>query len=172
LSLKSLPANYGYDALLFIDGSVDPRTQMGVAGYRLLYADNMTDFASEICIKYFKNTSSTHLEIRAALWALAKITHFNGSLAVVSDCQTLCQLPTRRASLEAKQFCNKQGKQLNLSEAYQSVFEYCDLWYEKSGKSLDFIQVKGHQKASERSPIQSEFAKLDREVRRQLRQIK
>jgi len=172
LSLKSLPLDYGYDALLFIDGSVNPQTNMGVAGYRLLYADNRADFTSEICVKYFKNTSSTHLELWGALWALAQITPFNGRLAVVSDCQTLCQLPARRARLEAKQFCNKQGKALNLAEAYESVFEYCDIWFEKSGKTLGFIQVKGHTKTSLRSPLENEFAKLDREVRRQLRQLK
>jgi len=172
LSLKSLAQHYGYDALLFIDGSVNPQTKIGVAGYRLLYEDDTTDFTSQICVKCFKDTSSTHLEMWAAIWALSKITHFNGSLAVVSDCQTLCQLSARRARLEAKQFCNKQGKALNLSEAYQSVFEYCDIWFEKSGKALGFIQVKGHQKASVRSPVEDEFAKLDREVRKQLRQLK
>ncbi|MDP4982438.1 hypothetical protein [Pseudoalteromonas tunicata] len=179
MTLSLLPAQYGYKALLLIDGSVHPPSKMGVAGYRLItdgyyeaYCDigyGQGELFYGLCIKSFQNTSSTHLEINGALWALDQVTHYSGALAIVSDCQTLCQLPLRRARLEAGQFCNQHGQLLALSEAYQKLFSYSDRLLEKTGQPLGFIQLKGHSKVSERNSLQIEFAKLDQAVRKELR---
>ncbi|MBE0364476.1 hypothetical protein PULV_a2819 [Pseudoalteromonas ulvae UL12] len=167
-----LPQLYGYDALLLIDASVDPKSKIGVAGFSIIVSSKNNDLAIQqplIKTQVFEQTSSTDLELRAALWALSDVVDYRGGLAVVSDCQTLCQLPERRERLQARQFCNRRGVPLKLAELYRKILASADFRLETTGMTLNFIHIKGHRKSSQRSALEVEFSHLDQTVRRHLR---
>lgn len=162
--------------LLFIDGSVDPKSKIGYGSYLLIHDNEVDKITKEsvehrISSRQFSPTSSTKLEIQTLIWAFEQIEiHLNEKtsnelITVFTDSQNLEGLPNRRVKLESRNFkSRKDGKELKNADLYKSIFDILDRF------NCSFIKVSGHSKLSEKNKLEWIFAQVDRSTRRALRE--
>ncbi|MEO0508796.1 MAG: RNase H family protein [Verrucomicrobiota bacterium] len=149
---------------LFIDGSVDPSSRMGVGAKLALKRIDTSkqNYVSSIKFKEFHDTSSTQLEIRTLLWALDELEV--SSLKVYTDSLNIIGLPERRNRLEQSEYLSKNGKLLNNHHLYREFYIKSDQF------NLELIKVKGHSPGPGHTNIESIFSQVDRASRRELRE--
>ena len=161
--------------LLFIDGSVNPKSKIGYGSY-LLIQDNEVDKITKesveqrISSRVFSPTSSTKLEAQTLIWALAeteinlKRETSNELITIFTDSQNLVGLPKKRAILESRDFkSRKDGKELRNADLYKSIYNFLDRL------NCRLIKVAGHSRLREKTRIEWIFAQVDRSSRKALR---
>lgn len=163
---------------LFSDVSSNPQLKCGVGACLLLSASDLDsalqdiereDIAARIRFKRFTATSSTRLEIQAALWALEQYQGEScgaapGNLRIYTDSQCLVGLRARRAGLESRQFISRRsGQQLANADLYRAWYAASDLL------EFELVKVAGHSRASSQDTVQRIFSLVDQEARRALR---
>jgi len=165
---------------LFTDGSVEPRSGMGVGAYLLVRLEEFTlepeelksqQFRERVKTHVFENTSSTRLEVETALWAIKEYQKILQDLdkrpfrplQLYSDSQCVSGLLGRRNKLEANQFCSKKTKKpLRNADLYRIFYHLFDQMY------FEVVKVTGHTKSRERTNIDTLFVHVDRTARRTL----
>jgi len=159
---------------LYSDASYSHQSLFGIAGYLLFknVEDHVENRISSAILKSskIKETNNIRLELKAAIMALDAAWVESDTSTVVelfTDCQTISNLISRRAKLEASDFLSKkQGKTLHNADLYKHFFSIYDKLLPK------ITWVKGHSRKKEQNFIHRNFSMLDRFVRRELREDK
>lgn len=160
-----------YDLMLFTDGSVNTDTRIGFDAY--LVVNNLelslADVKAKVNVKKFEGTSSTTLELQTLLWAMDDAVLLRTEklvrVAVYSDSQNILSLLARRSGLEAREYCSRNGKQLNNAELYQQFFKVMDL------HNCQIIKVDGHKPRHSKNDIDHLFSLVDKASRFALREF-
>lgn len=150
---------------LFVDGSVDSASKVGYGAYLLVAKTELglNELSSQIKVQHFEQTSSTRLELQTLLWALGEVQTTECKLTIFSDSQNIISLPGRRKRLEQHDYRSKQNRQLNNYQLYQDFFRLTDHLV------CEFIKVRGHRPAHQKTTIEQLFALVDRASRKALR---
>ena len=158
--------------LLFIDGSVNPRSKIGFGCY-LLLPDKLlrqltpAEIAANLKVKRFAATSSSRLEIETVLWALKeteKIIGNENELLIYTDSLNLAGLLNRRKSLEKGNFQSCQRKtELKNADVYRQFYHFMDRL------KIKVIKVTGHSKLGDKNTVDKIFLQVDRSARKALR---
>jgi len=149
---------------LFTDGSVTPKSGVGLGGYLLLKElEFSSELKKEIKLNFFNNTSSTKLELETLLWALQEKSLINYKIIVYTDCQNIIGLNNRRDRFEKNNYMTAKGKQIKNHELYKDFFKIVDVL------KPEFIKVKGHKKSSIKNEIDNIFTLVDKATRNALR---
>ena len=153
------------DFILFTDGSVNTKSDIGYGAYLLVSEDKMfsDDLPSKVKLKQFENTSSTKLEIQTLLWALYEVGKLEGKIIVYTDSQNIAGLLNRRERLEKNDFQSKKGRGMNHAELYRQFFRMTDLL------NCEFRKVEGHKKTNQKDNIDRLFTLVDRASRNAMR---
>lgn len=152
--------------MLFTDGSVNTKTNIGYGAYVVVDTQASTTESSHhlVKVKHFENTSSTKLELETLLWALEEIQSLKGHIVIHTDSQNIIGLPRRRAGFEANHFLTKKKTLIGNHDLYKAFYTMID--------QLDcsFVQVKGHKLGCDKDAIDHLFTLVDRASRNALRQ--
>jgi len=153
------------DCMLFIDGSVNPRSKIGYGAYLAvpdsgLSLDRLKD---QVNVKQFVDTSSTKLELQNLLWALKEVAILGRKVTIYTDSQNSISLLDRREKLEKNNYYSSKNKRLNNYELYQAFYETIDKF------ECQFVKIKGHKKSSQKNDIDKIFALVDKASRQALR---
>ena len=160
--------------ILMTDGSFDPKSKCGVAGFLLLEEDQISSdtFNPERIIPSIKtqniaDTTCTRLELEAILFGMEYVldlglkTEWN----LYTDCQTAVKLSSRRSRLEDNNFKSKRsGKTLSNADLYIRFFQL----YDQLKPQIHWI--KGHKPSSEHDVLDKCFSLVDRTTRQRLRE--
>ncbi|MCX6051139.1 MAG: ribonuclease H [Campylobacterales bacterium] len=153
--------------LLFTDGSVNPKTNIGYGAYLVMDEDKLSSNLQieDIKTKRFENTSSTKLELETLLWALSEIDLENFKIIVYTDCQNIIGLSDRREGFEKNHYISRTNKLIKNHELYKEFYKNMDLTESK------FIKIKGHIKNSKKDEIDNIFTLVDKASRAALRKV-
>ncbi|MEM9446656.1 MAG: RNase H family protein [Verrucomicrobiota bacterium] len=146
--------------MLFIDGSVNPKTKIGYGAY-LICSERDADFdalKNRIKTKCFRETSSSRLELQTLLWALSKLSYSNINL--YTDSQNIISLGRRKESLEKNEFRSKSGRMLKNHELYRAYFRLTEDLH------ISLNQVVGHKPSKNKSKIDRLFSLVDKASRK------
>lgn len=166
--------------LIFTDAATYSKTEIAIGAIFLLernLIDEYANFSNEelfkkilekvIYIKYFSK-KSTESEIRTVIDALQilkenKATDFN--IEIYTDCQSLCDLLTRRKEkLEKNNFITRAGKEQANAELYKKLFALTNQFH------INIFKLKGHASQSQRLTLPEKiFAIIDKLSRKKLR---
>lgn len=161
---------------LFIDGSVNTKTKVGMGAWLLvtkdqLDTDELDQLNNQIRFARFEQTSSTKLELENCMFALKSLEEIfcrqqaELSLVIYTDSQCIAGLPRRRQKLEATAFESQaSGKQLANAALYQEFYLQLDKL------NIEVIKVKGHKRESEKDRVDRIFSLVDKAARRGLKQ--
>ncbi|MFA6190973.1 MAG: RNase H family protein [Sulfurimonas sp.] len=152
--------------LLFTDGSVNPKINIGYGTYLVIDEDKLSNNlqVEDIKTKRFENTSSTKLELETLLWAFSEIDLENCKIIIYTDCQNIIGLRDRREGFEKSGYFSKTNKLIRNHELYKEFYKKIDLTESK------FIKVKGHIKKSHKDEIDKIFTLVDKASRAALRE--
>ncbi|MBU1927464.1 ribonuclease H [bacterium] len=152
--------------LLFTDGSVNPKTQIGFGAYLFLKGDNIAKptLVQNIQTKKFENTSSTKLELETLLWALKEVNAKVFPLLIYTDCQNILGLMTRREKFENNNYISKTGKEIKNHLLYKEFYAFTDL------HKCEFVKIKGHKKKEFKDELDTMFSLVDKAARNALRE--
>jgi ribonuclease HI len=172
---------------LFIDGSVDTRSKVGVGAYLLLSDTHapLDSLLERVKLKQFDNTSSTKLELQTLLWALdAEELGEDHILTIYTDSQNIISLPDRQTRLESSNYISRKNTPLANTELYKAFYQLSDdrsrsLKNSSSNSSTDaetsnkyiLVKLKGHKALSEKDKFDQLFSLVDRAARRGLREV-
>ena len=152
--------------LLFTDGSVDARENIGYGAYLALHESELSagSLGTRIKVKRFENTSSTKLELQTLIWALHEVQATAKKIDVYTDSQNIIRLSGRRIHLEQIDYRSKKNKLLNNHELYREFYRITD--------RLDckLIKVRGHLSQTEKDIHDRLFTLVDRASRKALRE--
>jgi ribonuclease HI len=163
--------------MLFTDGSVDTKTQIGFGAYLAIENIAFDDLPlDELLIdslktktktKQFEHTSSTRLELQTLLWAIDDMVLLNEEkiiqLIIYTDSQNILDLPTRRSRLEQQHYHARNGKPLKNADIYQQFFKTIDHY------DCQIIKVDGHKPRHEKNEVDKIFSLVDKASRSALR---
>lgn len=148
---------------VFIDGSVNPKSKIGIGAFYL--CDEIKKFdEKEIITKKFEDTSSTKLELESLLWALKQI-NTKEKLHIYTDCQNIFSLLNREDKLKKNNYFTSTNKKIKNHLLYEEFFYLNELY------DLEFIKVKGHKKSSLKDEVDLIFSQVDKKARKELRNI-
>ncbi|MBI4767711.1 MAG: ribonuclease H [Deltaproteobacteria bacterium] len=151
--------------MLFIDGSVNTKTNIGYGAYLAVSEGgfSLDSLRMRVKVRRFEQTSSTKLELQTLLWAISDIQALVNRVTVYTDSQNIMGLPGRRERFAKNDYRSKKNKRLNNYELYQEFYKMTD--------PLDFVFVKlqGHQVSNQKDDIERLFALVDRASRNALR---
>jgi ribonuclease HI len=152
--------------VLFTDGSVNTKTNVGFGAYLLLEEEHLLNenINQKVKLKRFENTSSTKLEVETLLWALSEIAGFEGKLKIYTDSQNIVGLPGRRSRLEKNNYCAKSGRPINNGDLYRVFFQTTDRI------NCEIVKIKGHKRTRLKSNIDKLFSIVDRASRNAVRE--
>jgi ribonuclease HI len=152
---------------LFFDGSAAPITNIGCGAYFFIDAESIDLKVDPSLIKtrFFKDTSSTRLELETLLWALEENDFSSSNLTVFTDSQNIVGLPDRRKRLENNGFLNRKGLPLKNGDLYLRFFKLQDQL------NFSLVKVKGHVVSREKSMIDRLFSVVDKASREALRRL-
>ncbi|OVE80987.1 hypothetical protein BVY03_04835 [bacterium K02(2017)] len=152
---------------LFVDGSVNTTSKAGCGACLIVdkTSQNSELIKNQIKTKIFYNTSSTKLELQTLLWALNFIKLSPKKIVVYTDCQNIIKLPDRRIKLEQNDFKTKANKKLINYKLYQKFYE----WQDKL--KFDLFKVDGHLPRQDKKKIDTIFALVDKQSRKEMRAI-
>ena len=149
---------------LFIDGSVNPQSNIGFGAYLLLDDIEVSNINNDdIKVNMFNNTSSTKLEIQILLYALNNIKPKDTHLTIYTDCQNILTLEGRRDTFEKNNYLSKTNKVVKNHLEYKEFFKLTDFY------NCTFIKVKGHKKKYTKDNIDQIFSLVDKTARVNLR---
>lgn len=153
------------DYLLFVDGSVAPKSNIGYGAYLLIKEDELKndDLSKKIKIKKFNDTTSTKLELQTLLWAFKEIEFVADRIIVYTDCQNIVTLNERRKKLESKDYKNRKNEYLANHLLYKKFFIYIDRF------ECEIRKIKGHKQNSQKDLLDSVFSNVDKASRNALR---
>ena len=153
--------------LLFTDGSVNPKTNIGYGAYLVMDEDKLSNNlqVEDIKTKKFENTSSTKLELETMLWALSEIDLENCKIIIYTDCQNIIGLNGRREGFEKNHYISRTNKLIKNHELYKEFYKNMDITESK------FIKIKGHRKNSNKNEIDKIFTLVDKASRAALRKV-
>jgi ribonuclease HI len=151
--------------ILFTDGSVNPKTNIGYGAYLAVsqqghYLDSLK---TKVKLKRFEQTSSTKLELQTFLWAIDDIQAQRQKVIVYTDSQNIMGLPQRRDRLEKNDYQSKKNKQIRNYKLYQAFYRVIDQL------DCEFVKVRGHQVSSKKNETDRLFTLVDRASRNALR---
>ena len=155
---------------IFSDASFDPRSRIGIAGVWIL-ADLLQASQNENSIqtKIFYETNCTRLELESILWSFDLVREAGRleiEVEIFTDCKTAVDLPARRARLESRNFLSQKTQlPLNNADLYQEFFKTYDTFAPK------LHWIKGHKPLQNQNEIERIFSAVDKETRRQLREL-
>lgn len=150
---------------LFVDGSVNPQKNIGFGAYLLFNEHEIgMPIKKTVNIKKFLNTSSTKLELETLLWALNDISPINYEIIILTDCQNIIGLQSRRERYETSNYMSKTHKQIKNHELYKEFYKMTDIL------SCTFVKIKGHKKQSMKDEFDKIFTLVDRASRNALRE--
>lgn len=158
--------------LLFVDGSVNPRSKIGFGCY-LLLPDKLigqltpAEIAAKLKVKRFAATSSSRLEIETVLWALKETENISGKeneVMIYTDSQNLMLLSGRREGLEKEKYRSRQKKsEVKNAELYRQFYRFMDQM------NIKVTKVAGHSKLGDKNAVDKIFLQVDRSARKVLR---
>ena len=153
------------DLMLFTDGSVNARSNIGYGAYLAVSECRITLdlLRARVKVRRFEDTSSTKLEMQTVLWALMEIQPFEGKVIVYTDSQNIMGLPSRRDRLEQSDYHSKKNRRLNNYELYQEFYRMTDQL------NCEFVKVRGHQVSNQKDDVDKIFTLVDRASRDALR---
>ena len=153
------------ELMLFVDGSVNPQSNIGYGAYLAVSERGLAPEAlrTRVKVKRFEHTSSTKLELQTLLWALSDIQAVGRKVIVYTDSQNILGLLERRGRLEKNDYHSKNNRRLKHYELYQAFYSMID--------QLDckLIKVRGHQVADQKDDIDRLFTLVDKASRKALR---
>lgn len=153
------------DLILFTDGSVDPKSNIGYGAYLAVPGEKLSRdvLKTHVKVKKFEQTSSTKLELETLLWALEHVSAKWQSIKVYTDSQNIMGLNRRRERLEKNDYQSRKNKRIKNYELYQKFYTIMD--------QLDcsFVKVKGHKVSRQKDEIDRLFTLVDRASRNALR---
>jgi len=150
---------------LFIDGSVNPKSNVGYGAYLAVLREMpySESFKADVKVKKFEHTSSAKLELQALIWALTSIQKPVGTIIVYTDSQTIIGLKARRKQLEINDYLSKKNKPIKNSALYKEFF------YLSEQLDCEFKKVKGHKPSRLKNEAERFFTLVDKASRRALR---
>jgi ribonuclease HI len=166
--------------LIFTDAATSSKCGIAIGAFLFLEQRLVNEYAGysneelfrkiseRVVYKKYFSKKSTWSEIRTVIDALQVLeeniaTGFN--VEVYTDCQSLCDLLTRRkAKLEQSNFITRSGKVLANAELYKELFAVTNKF------RLSTFKLKGHTSVSHRLTLPEKiFAILDKSSRKELR---
>ncbi len=154
------------ELLLFTDGSVNTKSNIGYGAYLIVSDSNLSldELRTQVKVRRFEQTSSTKLELQTLLWAIKDIQTSGCKVIIYTDSQNIIGLPQRRERLEQNDYRSNKGNRLNNFELYQDFYQLID--------QLDcqLIKVHGHQPVKQKNAIDLLFTLVDRASRKALRE--
>ena len=153
------------ELILFTDGSVNNRSNVGYGAYLATYEVGLPADSLRSCVKVkrFQHTTSTKLELQILLWALKDIQTSGHKVIVYTDSQNVVGLKERCNRLEQNDYRSKTGKYL---KNYKLYIEFCRLTEQID---CEFIKVRGHRASNQKDEIDRLFALVDKASRDALR---
>jgi len=151
--------------MLFTDGSVDPRSNIGYGAY-LAVPDggpSVGSLRARVKVRRFEHTSSTKLEMQTLLWALSDIRASGSRVTVYTDSQNIIGLPGRRDRLEQNEFHSKKNRRLSNYKLYHEFYKMIDQL------NCEFEKVRGHQVSNQNNYTDRLFKLVDKASRHALR---
>jgi ribonuclease HI len=103
--------------------------------------------------------------MQTLLWALNDIYKLGRKVTIYTDSQNIIGLLGRRNSLEKNDFSSKNHKLLDNHQLYKEFYRLID------NIDCNFMQVKGHQKSTQKNDIVKLFTLVDRASRNALRNM-
>jgi len=151
--------------MLFVDGSVNPQSNIGYGAYLAVSERGLAPEAlrTRVKVKRFEHTSSTKLELQTLLWALSDIQATGRKVIVYTDSQNILGLQERRGRLEQNDYRSKNNKRLKHYKLYQAFYSMIDQL------DCELVKVRGHQVADQKDDIDRLFTLVDRTSRKALR---
>ena len=153
------------ELMLFVDGSVNPQSNIGYGAYLAVSERGLAPEAlrTRVKVKRFEHTSSTKLELQTLLWALSDIQAVGRKVIVYTDSQNILGLQERRGRLEQNDYRSKNNKRLKHYKLYQAFYSMIDQL------DCELIKVRGHQVANQKDEIARLFTLVDKASRKALR---
>ncbi len=152
--------------MLFIDGSVNPQSNIGYGAYLAVSerGPRVDSLKTRVKVRRFEPTSSTKLELQTLLWALGEIQAMGRKVTVYTDSQNILGLPARRDGFEKNDFRTKKNNRRKHDELYRAFFSVID--------QLDckLVKVRGHQVSKQKNDLDRLFTLVDRASRKALRE--
>ncbi len=156
------------EILLFTDGSVDTKSNIGYGAYLFVsdFNSELETLKTQVKIHCFNDTSSTKLELQILLRALTDIELKNCRLNVYTDSQNILSLPDRRQKFEEKDYLTAKNKTIRNHLLYKEFFKTIDRL------DVKFFKIKGHKASRDKTEIEQLFTLVDRASRNALRASK
>ena len=154
------------EVMLFIDGSVNTKTNIGYGAYLAVFDHDLSldSLRKHVKVRQFDHTSSTKLELQTLLWAISDIQALAIRVTVCTDSQNILGLQGRRERLEQNDYRSKKNKRLNNYELYQEFYKMTD------HLEIEFIKVPGHLGSNQKDDVNRLFTLVDRASRNALRE--
>jgi len=151
--------------MLFVDGSVNPQSNIGYGAYLAVSERGLAPEAlrTRVKVRRFEHTSSTKLELQTLLWALGDIQATGLRVIVYTDSQNILGLQERRGRLEQNDYRSKNNKRLKHYKLYQAFYSMIDQL------DCELVKVRGHQVADQKDDIDRLFTLVDKASRKALR---
>lgn len=152
--------------MLFIDGSVNPQSNIGYGAYLAVSEQDfkLDSLETRVKVKRFEHTSSTKLELQTLLWAIGEIQALGRKVVVYTDSQNIMGLPARRDGLEKNDFRTEKNSRLKHDELYRAFFSVIDQL------DCELVKVRGHQGSKQKNDLDRLFTLVDRASRKALRE--
>jgi ribonuclease HI len=153
------------DLMLFIDGSVSSKSNIGFGAYLSVPYNEISLYSPEthVKLKRFENTSSTKLELQTLLWAINDIQASGKKILIYTDSQNIISLLKRCDRLKQNNYYSKKKIRLKNYELYQEFYAQIE------ELNCEFIKVQGHKVLSNKDYIDRFFTVVDRASRKALR---
>lgn len=153
------------ELILFTDGSVDNRSNIGYGAYLVTSDIKCSSDSLKSCVnvRRFEHTSSTKLELQTLLWALNDIRYLGRKVIAYTDSQNIVGLRGRRDRFEKNGYYTKKGKRLNNYKLYQEFYELI------GEMDCEFVKVRGHLASNQKDDIDRLFFLVDKASRNALR---
>jgi len=154
-----------YDLKLFIDGSVDPKSNIGYGAYLMVAKNGLSleSLGRRVKLRRFEPTSSTKLELQTLLWAMADAKTQGRRVSVYTDSQNILGLRGRRERFEKNEYRSKNNLLLKNHELYKEFFRL------SNRMGFEIVKVQGHKVANKKDNIDRLFTLVDRASRNALR---
>ncbi len=152
--------------MLFTDGSVHPKLNIGFGAYLLVTQKkwSLEELKTRVKVKRFDETSSTKLELQTLLFALQEVPSDGKKIMIYTDSQNIISLPARQNRLEQNNYYSAKKKLLNNHELYRTFFRMTNQL------DCEFVKVVGHSPKHTKNTIEQLFALVDKASRKALRE--
>ncbi|MFC2151100.1 ribonuclease H [Bacteroidota bacterium] len=141
---------------IYTDGSCNPKYQIGGWAALILYTD-------EKIVLQGSETETTHnrMELMAVIKAIEFVLKEISEIILIkiyTDSQYVEQIPFRAAKLISRKFITKAGNTLQNADLIQKIICLME------SVKIEFVKVKAHQKASDKTNYNREVDKLSRKI--------